>query len=235
MNRWLMFTGLHVTEVDARRPQFTQEAIAPAGQLREGEFLYLVFAGQDLYGTGRLFSIDRRGEDDHAYERLRVTVSQQFGHGMVSFRNLDGITELVGLSQGTGDSNFIRLTTRQIIALNRVLRSRGFHAPDADDIDTKLYLAAERYNLVSVLFMDLDNFGKVNKSHGHAIGDKVIFESLAVAQRALPDGGLVQRIGDQRDEFKFFCRIWRSMKLGLLPRVSEQQSKRILLVRSVRD
>jgi hypothetical protein len=167
MSRWLMLTGLHVTDVDARRPQFTQEAIAPAGQLREGEFVYLVFGGQHFYATGRLFTIERRGENHPGFEALRVTVSQQFGHGMVFFREPDGILELAELfTHITGDSNFIPLTTRQIIALNRILSPRGFHAPDGQDIDTKLSLAAERYNLVSVLFMDLDRFVKSTRVTG---------------------------------------------------------------------
>ena len=217
MSRWLMFTGLHVTEVDARRPQFTQEAIAPVRQLREGDFLYLVFGGQDLYATGRLFSIERRGESDPGYERLRVTVSQQFGGGSVFFRDLDAIPELAELfTQITGHSNFLPLTTRQIIALNRALSPKGFQAPDSDDIDTKLCLAAERYKLVSVLFMDLDNFGRVNKRHGHAVGDQVIVESLEVAQKVLPEGGLVQRLGEQRDEFKV-----------LLPNLTEHAARTV--------
>jgi diguanylate cyclase (GGDEF)-like protein len=204
MTRWLMFTSLYVTEVDAKRPEFAQEALGPAGQVREGDFVYLVFGGLELYATGRLFSIERRGLNDQGYERLQVTVSQQFGKRMVSFRELRVLRDLdLLLNHMTGDSNFVPLMTRQVIALNWALRPQGFHAPDDDDIDTKLYLAAERYNLVSVLFMDLDNFGQVNKNHGHAVGDNVIRESLAVAQRVLPNGGLVQRLGDQRDEFKF--------------------------------
>ena len=58
-------------------------------------------------------------------EELRVTVPHQFAHGMVFFRVLDDIPELAELfTHIPGDSNFIALTTRQIIDARWVLRPR---------------------------------------------------------------------------------------------------------------
>lgn len=60
-------------------------------------------------------------------------------------------------------------------------------------------LSRPRTESVAVLFIDLDDFKRVNDSHGHAVGDAVLG---AVAQRmaaALPTDSVVGRIGG--DEF----------------------------------
>jgi diguanylate cyclase (GGDEF)-like protein len=56
----------------------------------------------------------------------------------------------------------------------------------------------EQYKIVTVLFLDLDNFKAVNDDFDHATGDQVIREALDTVQGAIGSGGeLFHRSGDE--------------------------------------
>jgi diguanylate cyclase (GGDEF)-like protein/PAS domain S-box-containing protein len=52
---------------------------------------------------------------------------------------------------------------------------------------------------VAVLFVDLDNFKRINDTHGHAIGDRVLHKSAQRLVKATRNGDTVARLGG--DEF----------------------------------
>jgi diguanylate cyclase (GGDEF)-like protein len=65
-------------------------------------------------------------------------------------------------------------------------------------LDAKLRRAVEQYKIVTVLFLDLDNFKAVNDDFDHATGDQVIREALDTVQSAIGSGGeLFHRSGDE--------------------------------------
>ncbi|WP_417495399.1 GGDEF domain-containing protein [Maricaulis sp.] len=50
---------------------------------------------------------------------------------------------------------------------------------------------------VSVVMIDLDHFKRVNDTHGHAIGDRVLIETVKVVQKCLRDRDLLGRLGGE--------------------------------------
>ena len=197
MNRWLMFTQMEQFHVDRKRHLWSQDA-SPQTGVKRGDFVYLVLDGNVPYATGNIEIIEPHGE------MWRVTVSQQFGHAPILREDLQGNSAWPALLARAGAKNsiFVELTPKEIIALNRILRSKGFNAPEDDSIDTRLYLAAEKHDLISVLFLDLDKFGQVNKNYSHSVGDQVILETIEVVRKLLPESGLVQRAYTCGDEMK---------------------------------
>ena len=57
----------------------------------------------------------------------------------------------------------------------------------------------EEHAKFAVLFLDLDDFKKINDSKGHQAGDQLLVEIAARLERALCEGGFVARLGG--DEF----------------------------------
>lgn len=217
MKKWLMFTDLHISELSHRPTRHTQRNVYPHDQVSRGDSLYLVFSGTEVYGTGQVLDIEPDDATSGQGERWRVTFSQQFGAELVLRQTLDQTEALAKLfGRGGGNSNFIEITTKELIALNRILRTRGFHAPDSDDIDTRMYLSAERSDVVSVLFLDLDRFGQINKKYSHSVGDQLILEAREVVKCALPDGGIVERVYAGGDEMKV-----------LLPNIGENAARAV--------
>ncbi|HTJ92980.1 MAG TPA: cyclic di-GMP phosphodiesterase [Pararobbsia sp.] len=60
-------------------------------------------------------------------------------------------------------------------------------------------LATEGMPLVGILFLDLDNFKRVNDHYGHVIGDRLIKDVASAIKECLGEGEVVARLGG--DEF----------------------------------
>ncbi len=90
----------------------------------------------------------------------------------------------------------------------RAMLDRARHDADHDDLTGALNRAAFRRTLDAllargadgaVLLLDLDNFGAINKSAGHAAGDAVLRRVVEHLARAAGDTGIAGRLGG--DEF----------------------------------
>jgi diguanylate cyclase (GGDEF)-like protein/PAS domain S-box-containing protein len=66
-------------------------------------------------------------------------------------------------------------------------------------LDTMLTNARRNGNQVAVLFLDMDDFKKVNDTLGHATGDKILIEAAHRLRDCIRDGDTVGRLGG--DEF----------------------------------
>ncbi|MFN0139004.1 MAG: GGDEF domain-containing protein [Pyrinomonadaceae bacterium] len=96
------------------------------------------------------------------------------------------------------------------------LRLRGIDVPDdipefeePTPVDGLRRKAAFRYeitksaathNLISVLFMDLDNFKLANDNYGYDAGDQVILEALQISAEIVGDSGELFRAHSDGDE-----------------------------------
>jgi diguanylate cyclase (GGDEF)-like protein len=92
--------------------------------------------------------------------------------------------------------------------LERQLSHRAFHdeltglanrALFLDRMDHALRIARHEVDPVVVLFIDLDDFKRVNDEHGHAVGDQVLKTIADRIRRAASSGDTVARLGG--DEF----------------------------------
>jgi GGDEF domain-containing protein len=73
-----------------------------------------------------------------------------------------------------------------------------FDLPDHDSFKAAVMGAAASCRVVSVLFLDLDNFKKVNDTYDHRVGDGVIREMAATVSEVIQGKGeLYHRSGDE--------------------------------------
>ncbi len=79
--------------------------------------------------------------------------------------------------------------------LTKLYNSRYFN----DTLTTEVE-RARRYNTsVSLIFLDLDNFKRINDTHGHLAGSRTIFEAAKIIEDAIRDIDVASRYGG--DEF----------------------------------
>lgn len=71
--------------------------------------------------------------------------------------------------------------------------------------------------LIAVLFIDLDHFKKINDTHGHLIGDKVLQKFVKVCKKHLHENDTIARLGG--DEFAII------LEVGAKPNALEQWFK----------
>ena len=98
--------------------------------------------------------------------------------------------------------------TAELAAATRELRHRALHddltglsnrAAFWDRLDHRMHLAANRTAGFAVLFLDLDDFKRVNDTMGHAAGDELLVTVAERISRALRPGDTAARVGG--DEF----------------------------------
>lgn len=70
-----------------------------------------------------------------------------------------------------------------------------------EEVTKRIALSRMNGNCFSVLMIDADKFKNVNDTYGHKVGDKVLIELSATAERALRDCDIVARYGGE----EFVC------------------------------
>ncbi|GEN79835.1 GGDEF domain-containing protein [Actinotalea fermentans] len=98
--------------------------------------------------------------------------------------------------------------TAELAAATRELRHRALHddltglsnrAAFWDRLDHRMHLASNRSAGFAVLFLDLDDFKRVNDTYGHAAGDELLVTVADRISAALRAGDTAARVGG--DEF----------------------------------
>jgi diguanylate cyclase (GGDEF)-like protein len=67
---------------------------------------------------------------------------------------------------------------------------------------------------ISVILIDLDNFKRINDTHGHAAGDRVLMEVGEILLNLLPDGAVAARIGGEEFVVAAHCDLDAAMHLA---------------------
>lgn len=81
----------------------------------------------------------------------------------------------------------------QIDFLTQVYNRRAFFKL----AESRIQLANEKGRAMTVLFVDIDHFKRVNDQYGHAVGDVVIRESAALIKRSLRSSDILCRFGGE--------------------------------------
>ncbi len=215
MTNWLMASSIHGSDINstfAGRPW--PYRVYPNDKLRSGDLVYLLFGDTGVYAWGYITGIERYHDPDLEREMMKLSVSRPvIQAGLASAREIDQTKEIARITDAL-EGNFVALTPKQCNALNGLIRLHGAEAPadvsefedqigafgvrNTASLDAKLRRAVEQYKIVSVLFLDLDNFKAVNDEFDHATGDQVIRETLDTVQSAVGSGGeLFHRSGDE--------------------------------------
>lgn len=93
-----------------------------------------------------------------------------------------------------------------------------------DEVNKQILKAKSANQAYSVLMLDADLFKRVNDTYGHKVGDKVLIELAATAERALRDKDIVARYGGE--EFVVFLpEIPAEQARGVADRVRESISE----------
>lgn len=214
MSNWLLVVPMHVDEIHNVGRSRAHEVIRN-DRIRSGDLAYIVAGNLGLCGWGHIIGVVRNRDDvDERPNRMRITVTQNvLQEGFGSWEQLQQDSEISGATARL-EGNLVELTLKESNKLNNLFRMRGVEAPadqsdiednigkfgirDASSLSGKIKLAVGEYGTASVLFLDLDNFKRVNDDHDHSAGDKVIQETLSLVEQVVGDNGeLFHRSGDE--------------------------------------
>lgn len=77
--------------------------------------------------------------------------------------------------------------------LTGALTRRGFR----EEAERALALASRHRHPLSCVFLDIDHFKAVNDVHGHAVGDRVLVETVRVCRERLRSSDILGRLGGE--------------------------------------
>jgi diguanylate cyclase (GGDEF)-like protein len=168
--------------------------------------------------SGQPYATDRVAGDRRIGEALEAAA---LGFPLVANGTIVGV--LVGLDHGrarrepkwsaSAVAALTRLVEPAAFALGHALRVVRAEALSVTDDLTQLYNSRFLHDVLrkeakrsvrsgrplSLLFVDLDGFKKINDAHGHLLGSRALVEAAAVIRGAARDSDVVARFGG--DEF----------------------------------
>jgi diguanylate cyclase (GGDEF)-like protein/PAS domain S-box-containing protein len=218
-------TGLATRSAEARFAALirnTTDVIAILGA--DGSIRYVTATAERIFGHSAEALIGRLLEelvslDDRA--RLRSFLTRDLGHPGASATfeariprgdERQRIVEIYGSNMDEDPSirgrllNLRDMTDRK--GMEEQLRRLAFHDPLTllanralfrDRVEHALAVSKRNNRGVAVMFVDLDNFKKINDSLGHSHGDRVLHKSAQRISKTTRNGDTVARLGG--DEF----------------------------------
>jgi diguanylate cyclase (GGDEF)-like protein len=155
----------------------------------------LLVARQDGIGWGVAFALAT------SLLRFRVGIEQLPPDTSLAFRVVTEVAYLVVVGVAITGLSQLRRTQEQLEllatrdSLTNVLNARAFAAELAQELGRN-----RRYGRpLALIYLDLDDFKKVNDAHGHATGDAVLRLVADAMRSAVRQADLVGRLGG--DEF----------------------------------
>ena len=73
--------------------------------------------------------------------------------------------------------------------------NEALQLPLGAELETRLADLLKSGEKVTLVMIDMDTFMKVNNTHGHEAGDKVLIDTGRYLQNALPEGAALFRFG----------------------------------------
>jgi diguanylate cyclase (GGDEF)-like protein len=145
-----------------------------------------------------------------------IEVVNKQGDGAFTERDLNVVTKLAGFAAIAIENARLYQQTKLLTLtdeLTRLYNTRFF----TQYLDTEIKRCRRYKSSVSLIFLDLDFFKKVNDHHGHLVGSKLLREVAEVLRRGVRDVDIVARYGG--DEFIV---ILPETKLAEAARVAER-------------
>ncbi len=190
------------------------DAITSVEKVKNGDLVYLIAGAYGLFGWGYITEVTENKDERLATKPARVSLYLNITQpNVLSVEEIRAEPDLKFVYD-TGNKNFVEMIPKSINLFNKLMRSKGITSPedvpefedrigkfgvrDTTSLRPKLQLAVEKYNKASVLFLDLDNFKKVNDDYDHTVGDIIIKQALEVVQVVIQNlGELFHRSGDE--------------------------------------
>jgi PAS domain S-box-containing protein len=184
-----------LTDADSRVRYLTPSATKVLGQEPEAlvgaHFTELLHPDDVTGGLAMLAAIAATpGATRQAEWRLR-RADGSYCEAEMLISNMLAVPEVGGLVLTARDIGERKVLERQLTfqALHDPLTGLANRTLFADRVEHALTRSRRRRGTVAVLFLDLDDFKRINDSHGHGVGDRLL---VAVAARIAG----VMRIGD---------------------------------------
>jgi len=149
--------------------------------------------GHLLSGYGSLLVLPLQKEKGEAIGALTVAVKEAdvFTRARQEILELIAAQVAVKIDLGQAHEEINRLAT--IDGLTGLLNHRTFQ----QGLEVMLAREARRAGGLSLLICDIDHFKKINDSHGHPFGDKVLKEVAAILRRSVRSVDLAARYGGE--------------------------------------
>lgn len=215
MTAFLMTCSIHGSDI---KPAYIGQPwtyrAAPQEGVALGALVYLVAGQSGLYGWGYIIDVEQYFDAELRQDMLHVVVTRPVvREGIAQYSELAEHTMLAEVFRNQS-ANFTELSPQQANVLNSILRSRReaappdlpdfahrtgkFGYPDTTSLVPVIVRSVTQAGIVSLLFIDLDNFKQVNDDYDHAVGDRVIREALDTVNEMLNDPEvLFHRSGDE--------------------------------------
>jgi len=184
-----------LTDADSRVRYLTPSATKVLGQepeaLAGAPFTELLHPDDATAGLAMLAEVAATpGATRQAEWRLR-RADGSYCEAEILISNMLAVPEVGGLVLTLRDIGERKVLERQLTfqALHDPLTGLANRTLFADRVEHALTRSRRRLGTVAVLFLDLDDFKRINDSHGHGVGDRLL---VAVAARIAG----VMRIGD---------------------------------------
>jgi len=124
-------------------------------------------------------------------------------------------------------------TLRDQLLRDPDLEPMGLRSKTAWERDLFLQLRwATKDEALSIIFLDLDNFGAVNKDRGSSVGDEVLRTTFSLARNFVGSRGAVYRFGGEevgvllpKTELDVACRIAEELRCAIELEVAAQVSR----------